>query len=167
MYFIRSWDRIARPMHFCSFQCTLWCLPGQVEAGGMLCSFCQRRKPNGFAVSAPLRIRKYMLDSCHLSSSNISILGRWYVCGLPGPWWRRTNELLSWSGPDSKGLAFLTFRMWMIPTSLYFMCHLMAWRQVTCLSPGHIAFVLSTTKLDLTKSQLRRRNHRMIRKKWD
>ena len=27
---------------------------------------------------------------------------------------------------------------------------------VTCLSPGHIAFVLSTTKLDLTKSQLRR-----------
>eukprot|EP00435_Cladocopium_sp_Y103_P059752 s420_g21.t1 len=27
---------------------------------------------------------------------------------------------------------------------------------VTCLSPGHIAFVLSTTKLDLTRTQLRR-----------
>ena len=28
--------------------------------------------------------------------------------------------------------------------------------QVTCLSPGHIGFILSTTKLDLTKTQLRR-----------
>ena len=111
---------------------------------------------------APLCIRKYMLDSCHLCSSSISILGRWYVCVLPGPWWRRTNQLLSWSGLDSKGM-FLTsclWMIWMIPTLLQ-MCHLMGW-QVTCLSPGHIAFVLSTTKLDLTKSQLRRPNHQMI-----
>ena len=28
--------------------------------------------------------------------------------------------------------------------------------KATCLSPGHIAFVLSTAKLELTKSQLRR-----------